>query len=447
MYEAQKFINAEDAFKARDEFPSKKRKELEDRRFKPSKSRFSKQDYPKIERKNVGSSSRREERPKGFTPLNMSINQVLLQIQDDPEIKWPGKLRSDPTKRSKDLYCRFHRDHGHTTKDCYAFKQQIEVLIRQGKLGKFVHRDNKEARPEPRPPRQDENKDRQEDCHRDIIGEIRTIIEGLASRGTSRSSRKAYARQAHNILVTQRPQKNVKMDDQVISFSEDDARGIHQPQDDALVVTMTISGFITRRVLIDNGSSADIIYLPAYQQMKIDRERLRPIDIPLVGFTGDKVKPSGVVSLTIEARTYLKQVRTSVEFLVVDCPSAYNVIIGRPTLNKLRAITSTYHLLVRFPTEHGIRELKGDQVTARECYFAFLGLETKHQTMKIDEGQRLVEPSEELEDVVLDDEKPDQITSIGTKMDGRLRESMIKFLKNNSNVFAWTHKDMPGIDP
>ncbi len=126
----------------------------------------------------------------------------------------------------------------------------------------------------------------------------------LASEGTSRLSRKAYARQAHNILVTQRPQKNVKLDDQVITFSEDDAREIHQPQDDTQVVTMTIAGFITRRVLINNGSSADIIYLPEYQQMKIDKERLRLIDIPLVGFTRDKVRPSGVVSLMIEVGTY-----------------------------------------------------------------------------------------------------------------------------------------------
>jgi hypothetical protein len=84
MYEAQKFINAEDAFKARDEFPSKKRKEPVDRRFESSKSKSSKQDYSKIDRKNVGSSSRREEQSKGFTPLNMSIDQILLQIQDDP---------------------------------------------------------------------------------------------------------------------------------------------------------------------------------------------------------------------------------------------------------------------------------------------------------------------------------------------------------------------------
>jgi hypothetical protein len=447
MYEAQKFINAEDAFEARDEFLSRKRKEPEDRRLDSSRNRSSKQDYPKIERKNISSSNRREERPRDFTPLNMSIDQVLLQIQDNPEIRWPGKLRSDPTKRSKDLYCRFHRDHGHTTEDCFALKQQIEAFIKQGKLGRFVRQDKPENRPEPRPPRKEEDKDRQEDCPRDIIGEIHTIVGGLASGGASRSSRKAYARQAHNILVTQRSRKSLKMDDQVISFSEDDAGNIHQPHDDALVVTLTVAGFITRRVLIDNGSSADIIYLPAYQQMKIDKEQLRPIDIPLVGFTGDKVKPTGVVSLTIEAGTYPKQVRTSVEFLVVDCPSAYNVIIGRPTLNKLRAVTSTYYLLVRFPTEHGIGELKGDQATARECYFASLRPETRYQTMKIDEGHRLVEPTEELEVIVLDDEKPHKTTSIGTKVDGRLRESMIKFLKDNLDVFAWTHDDMPGIDP
>uniref|UniRef100_A0A2N9H8N9 Retrotransposon gag domain-containing protein n=1 Tax=Fagus sylvatica TaxID=28930 RepID=A0A2N9H8N9_FAGSY len=271
MYEAQKFINAEDAFEARDEFLSRKRKEPEDRRYDSSKSKSSKQDYPKIKRKNLSSSNRREERPRGFTPLNMSIDQ-------------------------------------------------IEALIKQGKLGKFVRQDKPETRPEPRPPRQDENKDRQEDRPRDIIGEIRTIVGGLASGGASRSSRKAYARQAYNILVTQRSRKSLKMDDQVISFGEDDARNIHHPHDDALVVTLTIAGFITRRVLIDNGSSADIIYLPAYQQIKIDKEQLKPIDIPLVGFTGDKVKPLGVVSLIIKAGTYPKQVRTTVEFLVVDCP-------------------------------------------------------------------------------------------------------------------------------
>jgi hypothetical protein len=261
-------------------------------------------------------------------------------------------------------------------------------------------------------------------------------VGGLASGGASRSSRKAYTHQAHNVLVTQRPRKNIKLDDQVVTFSEDNARGIHQPHDDPLIVTMTIAGFITRRVLIDNGSSVDIIYLPTYQQMKIDKVRLRPIDISLVGFIGDKVNPSGVVSLMIEASTYPKQVTTSVKFLVVDCPSAYNVIIGRLTLNKLRVVTSTYHLLIHFPTEHGIGELKGDQAATRECYFASLGPEMKHQTMAIGEGQKLVEPTEELEVIMLDDERPDKTTNIGTKIDGRIKTALVKFLRGNMDIFA-----------
>uniref|UniRef100_A0A2N9IZJ8 Reverse transcriptase domain-containing protein n=1 Tax=Fagus sylvatica TaxID=28930 RepID=A0A2N9IZJ8_FAGSY len=374
MYEAQKFINAKDTFEALDKFPSRKRKEPEDRRFKSSKSKMSKPDNSKVDWKNAESSSGQGGRPKNFTPLNMSIDQVLLQIQDDPTLKWPEKLRSTPERRNNQ---------------------------------------------ETRPPNQEENKNHLEDRPRDVIGEIRTIVGALASEGTSRLSRKAYARQAHNILVTQRPQKNVKLDDQVITFSEDDAREIHQPQDDTQVVTMTIAGFITRRVLINNGSSADIIYLPEYQQMKIDKERLRLIDIPLVGFTRDK-------------------------FLVVNCSSVYNVIIGRPTFNKLRTVTSTYHLLVRFPTEHGIGELKGDQAAARECYFTSLGPETKQQTMAIGEGQKLVEPTEKLKVIVLDDEQPNKTTYIGTKMDGRVKKSLRRIPKRqhrhlglDTRRYAW----------
>ena len=95
-------------------------------------------------------------------------------------------------------------------------------------------------------------------------------------------------------MVVQRPPKNVRLDDQIISFSEEDARGTHQPYDDALVITINIAGFTTRRVMVDNGSSADILYLPAYQQMRLDKDKLRPMDVPLVGFTGDKVCPVGM---------------------------------------------------------------------------------------------------------------------------------------------------------
>ena len=131
---------------------------------------------------------------------------------------------------------------------------------------------------------------------------------------------------------------------------------------------LTIEGFNTKRILVDNGSSVDIIYLPAFQQLKLDPGRLRPFDSPLVSFSGDRVYPKGIVTLTVTVGTYLKQLTRQLDFLVVNCPSSYDVIIGRPTLNCWKSATSTYCLKVKFPTENGVGEVKGDQVLARECY-------------------------------------------------------------------------------
>ena len=130
--------------------------------------------------------------------------------------------------------------------------------------------------------------------------------------------------------------------------------------------------------MINNGSLADIIYLTAFQQKKIGKDQLRPIETPLVGFAGTSVYPLGVISLQITTGTYPRQATKKVEFLVVDCPSAYNVIIGHSTLNRLQAITSTYHLLVRFPTENGVEEMKGDQAMARECYLTSVSTKQTH---------------------------------------------------------------------
>jgi len=70
-------------------------------------------------------------------------------------------------------------------------------------------------------------------------------------------------------------------------------------------------------------------------------------------------------------------------FLVVDCSSIYNAILGCPTLNSWKAVTSTYHLMIKFPTEYGIGEVRGDQVMARKCYIAMLKMDDHLQTMCI----------------------------------------------------------------
>ena len=118
-----------------------------------------------------------------------------------------------------------------------------------------------------------------------------------------------------------------------MSFDEEDAKGVKQPHNDPLVIMLMIEGFNTKRILMDNGSSADIIYLPAFQQLKLDPRRLRPFDSPLISFSGDRVYPKGIVTLTVIVGTYPKQLTRQLDFLVVDCPSSYNVINRRPMLN------------------------------------------------------------------------------------------------------------------
>ena len=117
-------------------------------------------------------------------------------------------------------------------------------------------------------------------------------------------------------------------------------------------------------MLVDNGSSADILYYPAFQQMGINKARLTSTNAPLVGFRGTRVLPLGAITLSVTVGDYPQQIIQDVTFLVVDCSSAYNGILGRPTLNSWKAATLTYHLMIKFPTEYEIGELRGDQVAA-----------------------------------------------------------------------------------
>ena len=85
--------------------------------------------------------------------------------------------------------------------------------------------------------------------------------------------------------------------------------------------------------------------------------------------------------LTVMVGTYLVQLTRQLDFLVVDCPSSYNVIIGRPALNKWKAATSTYCLKVKFPTDNGVGDVRKDRVLAKECYQAILAAKENHTWM------------------------------------------------------------------
>ena len=123
-------------------------------------------------------------------------------------------------------------------------------------------------------------------------------------------------------------------------------------------------------------------------------------------------------------------------FLVVDCSSAYNAILGRLTLNSWKAVTSTYHLIIKFPTDYGVGELQGNQVAARECYVAMMEIDDHLQAMNIEEHRTTMEPVEKLEEVLLDDSNHERTTKIGTLASPAIRQELTAFLSSNRDVFA-----------
>ena len=170
--------------------------------------------------------------------------------------------------------------------------------------------------------------------------------------------------------------------------------------------------------------------------MRIDKERLISKNAPLVGFGGSQVFPLAAVILSVMVGDYPQQITKDVTFLVVDCSSAYNAILGRPTLNSWKAVTSTYHLMIKFPTDYGVRELRGSQMVARECYVAMMEMEDQFLALSIEEYRMVTEPVEKLEEIPLDSSDPGKTTKIGTLANPAIRQELITFLKGNQDVFA-----------
>ena len=278
------------------------------------------------------------------------------------------------------------------------------------------------------------------------------ISGGFVGGGESSSFRKAHL---HSIrlgeiaeiqTVSKLPRLNTS-----ITFSDPDLEGCQHPHDDALVIRAMVANKTIHRVLIDNGSSADIIFASAFDKMGIGREKLEPASTHLRGFSGEKVLPMGSIQLVLTLGDPPCQATTTARFLVVDAPSAYNMLLGRPSLNAIKAIPSAYHLMIKFPTISGVGMVQGDQQVARECYSASMKQKAVDNIFldeleMRDEVLTRLEPSEELEPVQLDDD-PEHLAYIVSQLVEDLKGPLTQFLRQNKDVFAWKQADMGAIDP
>ncbi|XP_075475860.1 uncharacterized protein LOC142513968 [Primulina tabacum] len=240
-------------------------------------------------------------------------------------------------------------------------------------------------------------------------------------------------------------------------FGPEDLRGIVAPHNDTLVVTTTVANYDVARIFIDNRSSVNILFKSTLDQMKVEGFEFEPISTRLYGFAGHAIPPLGQIVLPLSLGHEPRRVTKMTTFTVVDTPSAYNGILGRPALKDFRAVASTYHQKLKFPVGREVGVLCGDQKVARRCYEGIVKEEGKRARVEVNMIRRgrsgLPVVKREVHEVM--DEKPEIVTlgpdkktlRIAPDLDPEVREKPITCLQANLNRFAWSAQELTGTSP
>ncbi|XP_077246045.1 uncharacterized protein LOC143885889 [Tasmannia lanceolata] len=210
-------------------------------------------------------------------------------------------MRNSRKGKNSSKYCHFHQDHGHTTDNCYHLKNEIERLARLGQIDRYLQNPPRsQQRPRSEIHRPDEHRcspnHRAESSRQGasdleeapkITRNIDTIYGGPASGGPTEEGRPLYAGQINSI---ENPSKKSKMDPSTsvpITFTEADYGMIDHQHDDTVVFRLTIANFNVGRILIDTGSSVNVLHQDAFAKMDISSDRLEPVDWSIFGFFGE----------------------------------------------------------------------------------------------------------------------------------------------------------------
>ncbi|XP_057447397.1 uncharacterized protein LOC130739180 [Lotus japonicus] len=334
--------------------------------------------------------------------LNAHLTELLREVKATHAVE-EGEKEVDPPRAALDKrkWCEYHRSVGHNTGDCFTLKNEIERLIRAGRTqmndrgdrwngerqqgNRYKggrQQDDRRRDDRRRTPTADKKetlatrkKGAEETFNKDLeppVGTINTIAGGFGGGEDTATARRRHARAVTSVQQYETP-FGFQHPDIVISSAY--FEGIKTHKDDPVVVMIRINSFNVRRVLLDQGSSADIIYCDAFDQLGLSDKDLMPSTRTLVGFSGEKVCVRGYVDLDtffgIDDNAKLLRVR----YLVLQVVASYNVIIRRNTLNRLCAVISTAHLAVKYSLMSGrVGKIVVDQRRARECYNNCLSL-------------------------------------------------------------------------
>nr|XP_025640917.1 uncharacterized protein LOC112735606 [Arachis hypogaea] len=420
--------------------------------------------------KDIKKPSKPESKYNTYTRFNTRRENIIREILNAKIIRPPARAGNYQDQRfvDKTKHCAFHRKFGHTTDDCIMAKDLLERLARQGLLDKYIEtrkgRGGNSNRIEHKQATADDKKE--ETTPDPPRGVINHISGGFAGGGETSSARKRSYRTMLAIEGTIQPKKD-KEPDVTISFNQSDFKSASPNLDDPVVISIQAGKLLVRKTLLDPGSSADVLFYSTFTKMKLSEKLIQPSSGELIGFSGERVPIMGHIWLKTTMGEIPMSKSIDIQYLIVNCYSPYNIILGRPALNIFRAVVSTLHLCVKFPVqENKIATVYADHQEARQCYNAGLKpVQTKQEARpqvqaihtsantatladldpREDIGER-PRPMDNLQQITLtSDDK--QCTYVGKALEGEDRAKLIHILRQNADLFAWTPDDMPGINP
>ncbi|RDX96125.1 hypothetical protein CR513_21255, partial [Mucuna pruriens] len=361
---------------------------------------------------------------KHFTPLNEKRAQILREMCHTRLLRFPPASDGKILGNNQTEWCDFHRTTGHSTEACWTLKTQIERLIQEGRLNQYVSTRRQWTRREEGPDRR-RSRSRQNSPvpHKGVIS---TIAGGT---GTSSKTRPAKKRSPDRV-------NRSKLHPVGKTDTEADCRREEMGCDEPMVISVVARQYKIERVLIDQGSSANILYWTTAQKLGV--RDLTKCEGVLYGFAGERVPIKGTVEIETTFGDKNGARTIPVTYTVVDSEASYNIIMGRSALNRLGAVVSIHHLCMKFPVGQTIATIWADITMARKCYEDSLKIELTAKEAEVNVLDIDLDPryfSEEKRPHPVGDLKEVQIgfsasqkTSIGTTLDEKEEGQLIPTL-------------------
>jgi ribonuclease HI len=237
-----------------------------------------------------------------------------------------------------------------------------------------------------------------------------------------------------------------------ITFSQEDLQLKDYPHNDAMVIPCVIKGFLVHNVLVDIGSAADIIFAKAFTQMQEPEDKIHEATHPLCGFGGRQIVALGKITMSVTFG-YVHNTRTDqVIFDIVDMEYPYNTIVGRGALNAFEAILHPAYLCMKIPSEQGPITVHGSQEAAIRIEGNWTDSKAIHNIDGAEAWQQYKYKREKAASV--DQPKPmllcrdiaEQRALLGSQLSDEQYKTLLRFLFNNKDAFAWSANDLCGVN-